>query len=174
MADQPQAAMQTVTADAQSQWTVGGNFSSGAAGTAEATIAGGSLLTVNGNVLIGNKSGASGALTVTGTGSLLQGDTLAVGGIADAAGGAGTLSIGSGGSVLVAAALVWPFGTISVGGSLEVQGGLSGDGTIAMAGGVLHLDAPGAVSAAVGDFTAGDTIDLKGITPDSVQFTGGS
>jgi T5SS/PEP-CTERM-associated repeat protein len=121
-------------------------------------------------ITIGGASGSNGLVTLAGAGAILDGGTLAIG----ASNGTGTLSIGAGGSVLAAAALVGGAGLVALAGSLEVKGSLSGAGSIGMEGGLLHLDTPGAVSAAVSGFAPGDTIDLKGVNPASVSFAAGT
>jgi T5SS/PEP-CTERM-associated repeat protein len=238
IAEEVKGSVQSVTEDQESTWTVGGNFTDAAAGIASATIKGGSLLSVNGDVVVGDQAGSGGVLTVSGSlavagntigseinfagalkvgnagfgsltvqqgatvaaanggtgeidvavaagenstltvagaGSVLDGKTLAVGGSPGAAGGVGRLSVTSGGRVQVAAAKIWAGGSVTLGGgTLEVQGAVSGAGTISMDPSALILDAPDLASVAVAGFSPGDSIDLVGVDPSSVSYADGT
>ena len=65
--------------------------------------------------------------------------------------------------------------TIETGSLLEVQGTVAGGETVMFTGSnaFLQLDNPGSVAGSVTNFAFGDTIDLKGIDPASVSYSGG-
>jgi hypothetical protein len=64
--------------------------------------------------------------------------------------------------------------TIDAGSSLEVQGTVASGETIMFdgSGAYLHLDTPGSVAGSVTNFDFGETIDLKGVDPTSVNYAG--
>jgi T5SS/PEP-CTERM-associated repeat protein len=236
VAQQVNATVQTLSVGNQAVWNIGGTLTVGAAGIADATIDSAAVVSVNGGVVVGDQSGASGVLIVSGSlvtaggttvsavsyggvlqvgnggdgilrvqqsatvaptpggpgeidvavaagetstlavdgvGSFLHGGIVVVGGAPGAAGGTGTLGITNGGSILASAVKIWSGGLISLGGILEVQGSLSGPGTISMDPSLLQLDSPDSATAPVANFTAGDTIDLKGVAPASVSYAAG-
>ncbi len=65
--------------------------------------------------------------------------------------------------------------TIAAGSTLEVQNTIAGGETIRFAGsgGYLHLDSPAMIAGSVTNFDTGETIDLKGINPASLSYSGG-
>ncbi|HTW70722.1 MAG TPA: Hint domain-containing protein [Acetobacteraceae bacterium] len=65
---------------------------------------------------------------------------------------------------------------IGAGSTLAVQGTIAGGETVVFGGssGYLHLDNPGSVTGSVTNFAVGDTIDLAGVNPASVSYSGGT
>jgi hypothetical protein len=63
---------------------------------------------------------------------------------------------------------------IEAGSTLGAQGTIAGGETLAFggSGAYLHLDNPGSVSGSVTNFDFGETIDLKGVDPTSVNYAG--
>ena len=63
---------------------------------------------------------------------------------------------------------------IDAGSTLDAQGTIAGGETLAFggSGAYLHLDDPGSVSGSVTNFDFGETIDLKGVDPTSVNYAG--
>ncbi|MGA9796350.1 MAG: hypothetical protein WBQ17_12540 [Rhizomicrobium sp.] len=168
-----------------------GTLEVGAGGSGMLTIAKGASVTAlkggAGSVEVAAENGSTGTLTLTGTGSQLQGKTLAVGGTEKDAGGSATVTISSGATATFSSATVWSGAKVSVnGGTLHLTGGLDGDGKIAIGeNGTLVLDgsdksvavsfSPGSsgaelelgsakvLAAAVKGFVAGDSIEIGGI-----------
>jgi hypothetical protein len=64
--------------------------------------------------------------------------------------------------------------TIEAGSTLDAQGTIAGGETLAFggSGAYLHLDNPGSVAGSVTNFDFGETIDLKGVDPTSVNYAG--
>jgi hypothetical protein len=64
--------------------------------------------------------------------------------------------------------------TIDAESTLDAQGTIAGGETLAFggSGAYLHLDNPGSVAGIVTNFDFGETIDLKGVDPTSVNFVG--
>jgi T5SS/PEP-CTERM-associated repeat protein len=125
----------------------------GAAGSGTLTVsAGGTVLCGGsagfGGLIIGDESGSSGTVSVSGAGATLS----VVGQVQDGSAGAGTLSIGSGGVVTAGIS----------GGSLGlVLGGNGGSGSASIAGGQLTVTGEiGVASTGAGTFTmsAGATV----------------
>ncbi len=65
--------------------------------------------------------------------------------------------------------------TVDAGSTLEVQGAVASGETVMLdgSGAYLHLDTPGGVAGSVTNFDVGETIDLKGVNPPSVSYSGG-
>jgi len=65
--------------------------------------------------------------------------------------------------------------TIDAGSTLEVQGTVASGQALMLAGNgaYLHLDNPGSIAGSVTNFAPGETIDLKGVNPASVTYSGG-
>ena len=124
------------------------------------TVDAGGALDVTGAIDLGAQAGATGALTVSGTGASVTAADLDVGGTLTASGGAATATIGSGGQVTVTQTNVWTGGQIQLaGGTLTTDpiavapgglisgwgvltGGLTNDGTITATGGLLDITGP--------------------------------
>ena len=129
------------------------------AGSGSLSIADGAVVTAaaahTGTVEIGVSAGATGEVTVSGGKAELSAALLTLGGGKSAAGGAGTLEIGYGGTVAADAATIWQGGTVTLsGGTLDpdpftnnggiggfgmVAGAIMNSGTIAAGGGTLTL-----------------------------------
>jgi hypothetical protein len=64
--------------------------------------------------------------------------------------------------------------TIDAGSTVDAQGTIAGGETLAFggSGAFLHLDNPGSVAGTVTNFDFGETIDLKGVDPTSVNYEG--
>jgi len=64
---------------------------------------------------------------------------------------------------------------IDAGSTLEVQGTVAGGETLTFAGSgaYLNFDNPGSVAGSVTNFVPGETINLKGVDPGSVTYSGG-
>jgi hypothetical protein len=167
----------------------GGVLDVGEAGTGTLTISGGGQATAlagkQGLVEIGSAKGANGGITISGAGSELTGQSLAVGGILTSAGGLGSLSVGSGAAAHFAlGGVIWaggqirvPSGTLTLGttvddgvlsttgGSIRVSGGFTGTGAVGIgAGGVFVLDASKTTTAnrVLLDVTSGGKFSLTG------------
>jgi T5SS/PEP-CTERM-associated repeat protein len=120
-----------------------GSLVVGAAGSGSLLVGANGTLQAQGLVEIGAQDGGAGSISVSGAGSLLDAAVLAVAGSGDAAGGAGTLSIGAGGTVAGDTVTVWSGGTIALDGgvlatdTITVDGMVTGFGTL---GGVIIDD----------------------------------
>ena len=113
----------------------GGDIHVGHSGTGSMTVDGGSFSTVD-DLVIGLNPGATGDVTVSGTGSELQvGDTLYV----DLSGGNGTLTVNSGGAVQAAELLINSNGTASVNGTAKLAVDDSPISFSAIGGGDTHV-----------------------------------
>jgi Hint domain len=66
--------------------------------------------------------------------------------------------------------------TIDAGSTLEAQGTVAAGATLAFAGSgaYVHFDTPDSVAGSVTNFAVGETIDLTGIDPTTVDFSGGT
>jgi hypothetical protein len=127
---------------------------------------------------------AGAAWTLTGSNTLAAGATLTNAGTLTLSGAtlseAGAL-VNNGGIVLdpstmVVGSLIGSGSvTIDAGATLDVTGAISSGETIVFggSGGYLDLGSPGSVAGSVTGFVFGDTIDLKGIAPGSVGYSGG-
>jgi collagen type I/II/III/V/XI/XXIV/XXVII alpha len=167
----------------------------GNAGDGSLTVQqGGEVVTATGGtgeIDIAIAAGETSTATVTGAGSLLQGNSLAVGGNIDAAGGQGKLTVSSSGEVLVSDAHVWSTGaiklsggtlatdplTIDAGGAVNgaglVSGAITDDGKITASSGVLTLSGAVGGSGAL-DIGSSGTLSLSGSVAGSValEFSG--
>jgi T5SS/PEP-CTERM-associated repeat protein len=117
----------------------GGVMDVGEAGTGALAIFGGGQATAiageQGQLEIASGKGAKGTVTVSGAGSELTGQKLAVGGTATAVGGVGVLTVESGATASFAqGGVVWTGSRVTVGGALTL-GALVDDGALSAAGG---------------------------------------
>jgi T5SS/PEP-CTERM-associated repeat protein len=141
----------------------------------------------DGSVEIGAEKGASGKLTLTDHGSVLSGDSIAVGGTEKAAGGKGSLSVAADAVATFDAATIWKTGSVALtGGTLHVTGSIDGNGAITIGkagtlmldgddktvaisfaegsdGAALELAGAGLLQAAVKGFAVGDSIVIDGL-----------
>jgi autotransporter family porin len=112
----------------------------------------------SGAIELGAKAGASGAVTLQGTGSALQGTSLDVGGTGTHAGGGGVLSVASGAVVDLTSATIWS------GGQVKLSGGTLQAGATSVMGG--QVSGYGTLAGSVADngkiVATGGTLDLSG------------
>jgi T5SS/PEP-CTERM-associated repeat protein len=103
VAQQVNATVQTLGVGNQAVWNIGGTLTVGAAGIADATIDSAAVVSVNGGVVVGDQSGASGVLTVSGSLATAGGTTassISYGGVLQVGnGGDGMLSVQQGATV---------------------------------------------------------------------------
>jgi T5SS/PEP-CTERM-associated repeat protein len=170
--------VQSAAVDGQGAWNVNGDLTLGGSGIAALTVKGAGTVAVDGKLALAEAGGASGVLSVSGTftqsgtttaSSALFGDSLTVG-----EGGAGTLSIQSGGFVgtvaggtgdIEVAALAGSTGGITVGGTgsgSELAGGaMDLGGTSSAAGGTGKLTIGAGGTVAVADLHVWDSGSIK-------------
>lgn len=171
----------TVTIDgAGSSWTDAGNLFVGQAGTGTLMVSNGGTVSNGVDGYIGANSGATGTVTVTGTGSSwTHAGTVAVG-----ESGTGTLTVANGGMVSNASAVIGTnagaTGTVTVigtGSSWTNAGNLTvgqdGTGTLTIASGGVVSNAVGAIGANAG---ATGTVTISGAgsswTNSSILYVG--
>ena len=146
------------TTAAELRW--GGVLEVGDDGTGNLTIASGAaakpITGGDGVIEIASAKGAKGTVAVSGATSELIADSLAVGGTLSAAGGAGSLSVGSGGAASLAGG-----GVMWSGGQATIEGELSTAGAFKVAGGVLTV---GGASSGARLLTGAGTLALTGGT----------
>ena len=137
----------TVTVSgSNSSWANAAELQIGNETTGALTISSGGLVTNVGNASIGTQIGSSGSVAVTDTGSTWNNlADLAVGGSDTAAGGTGSLQIGTGATVSATGSLrVWPSGTMSLSGGVANAGALLNlGGTMTFSSGTMNLTSTG-------------------------------
>jgi uncharacterized repeat protein (TIGR01451 family) len=107
---------------AGSMWTNANGFYLGFDGTATLAITNGGMMQNGTFANVGFSPGASGALTVSGPGSVFgTGGALSIGGNVSGPGGTGSLAIGDGGAVTAAAVNVWNTGALSLDGAASID-----------------------------------------------------
>ena len=156
----------TINFEPNSHVTLAGNPTIGPG--VHATAQSGSTVVANGNMTIGGGTTlASGEIKINHADLTIYGLLFNAGLIiidpatvtASSLAGAGTVAVGAGSTA-------------------EIQTTFAAGGTIAFAsaaaGGYVHFDLPADVVGMVTNFAPGETIDLKGIDPASVNFSGGT
>jgi fibronectin-binding autotransporter adhesin len=147
-------AASTLSIGAGAQVSIG---DAAAVGNGRIAMAGGRL-TVNGTLTVASAQAVSGAGTVQDSQLINSGTVLAKGGMLSLLGGAS-----GAGHFLVGA-----------GSTLAFEGSVASGSHVSFsdATGTLALGAPAAFAGVIGDFVAGDTIDLAGVTAGSLSYAG--
>jgi len=145
----------------------GGKLVVGEGGTGTLNITDGALVAPTpggeGTIEIAVQTGSTGAVSVDGKGSQLQGTDLVIGGTSEASGGQGTLSVSNDGLASVSHIRVWDHGAINLAG-----GAITGDIDLFAGGSVMGYGTITGTFSNYGTVTAsGGTLTLIGLVDGS-------